>query len=47
MPAERRVYKVDSVIATRKGGMLTILAKGAVQTGGWRKPRLHVMYATL
>jgi hypothetical protein len=38
---ERRVYKVDSVIATRKGRALVIEAKGAVQSGGWRGARLH------
>jgi hypothetical protein len=42
-PVERRVYKVDSVIATLRDHALTIRAKGAVQTGGWRKPRLRVM----
>ena len=40
---ERRVYKVDSVIASVKGHILTIQAKGATQTGGWRKPRLRLM----
>ena len=40
---ERRVYKVDSVIATLKGRILTIQAKGATQTGGWRKPKLRLM----
>ncbi len=39
--AEKRVYKVDSVIAVVKGQKLIIQAKGAVQTGGWKHPRLH------
>jgi hypothetical protein len=43
-PLEKRVYKVDSVIATRHGRTLTVEAKGAVQTGGWRKPRLKVLH---
>jgi hypothetical protein len=42
-PVEKRVYKVDSVIATLKGRTLTILAKGAVESGGWRKGRLKVL----
>jgi hypothetical protein len=42
-PADRRVYKVDSVIAQLRDHALTIRAKGAVETGGWRKPRLRVV----
>lgn len=42
--ADKRVYKIDSVIATSKGGTITIQAKGAVQTGGWKNPRLHVLH---
>jgi hypothetical protein len=41
--AEKRVYKVDSVIATVKGHKLVIQAKGAVQTGGWKGARLHLI----
>jgi hypothetical protein len=44
-PGERRIYKLDSVIANVKGRTLTIQAKGAVQTGGWRKPRLHMLHS--
>lgn len=43
LAADKRIYKIDSVIATQKGNMLTIQAKGAVQSGGWTKPRLHVI----
>ena len=43
--AEKRVYKVDSVIATVKGQKLIIQAKGAVQTGGWKGARLHVIHS--
>jgi hypothetical protein len=42
-PVEKRVYKVDSVIATRHGTNLLVQVKGAVETGGWRKPRLRVL----
>jgi hypothetical protein len=45
-PVEKRVYKVDSVIASVKGRVLTIQAKGAVESGGWNKPRLRVMRAS-
>jgi hypothetical protein len=43
--ADRRVYKIDSVIATRKGNAITIQAKGAVQSGGWKNARLHVIHS--
>lgn len=43
--AEKRVYKVDSVIATVKGQRLIIQAKGAVQTGGWKAARLHLIHS--
>ena len=42
--ADKRVYKIDSLIATARGGMVTIQAKGAVQSGGWKKPKLHVLH---
>jgi hypothetical protein len=42
--AEKRVYRVDSVIATMQGGTITIQAKGAVQSGGWKKPRLRLTH---
>jgi len=40
---EKRVYKVDSVIAVTKGHKLVIQAKGAVSTGGWKGARLHLI----
>ncbi len=42
---DKRVYKVDSVIATAKpkSRVVEIQAKGAVQTGGWRKARLPLL----
>jgi hypothetical protein len=42
--ADRRVYKIDSLIASLKRGVITVQASGAVQTGGWTKPHLHVMH---
>jgi hypothetical protein len=41
---EKRVFRIDSLIATQKNGVIQLQAKGAVQTGGWTKPRLHVMH---
>ena len=41
---DKRVYKIDSVIATQKGGVILVQAKGAVQSGGWKQARLHVLH---
>ena len=43
LAADKRVFRIDSLIATQKGGMITLQAKGAAQTGGWSKPRLHLI----
>jgi hypothetical protein len=42
--ADKRVYKIDSLIASLKHGVITVQASGAVQTGGWTKPHLHVLH---
>jgi len=42
--AEKRVFRIDGLIATQKNGVIVLQAKGAVPTGGWTKPRLHVMH---
>jgi len=42
--AEKRVFRIDSLIASQKNGMILLQAKGAVPTGGWTKARLHVMH---
>ena len=42
--AEKRVLRIDSLIASQKNGVIRLQAKGAVQSGGWTKPRLHVMH---
>ena len=39
---EKRIWRVDSVIATMAGGVVTIEAKGAVMGGGWNHPRLKL-----
>jgi hypothetical protein len=41
--AQKLVYKIDSVIATVRGGHVTIQVKGAVKSGGWKAPRLKLM----
>jgi hypothetical protein len=42
--ADKRVYKIDSLIATLKHGVIVVQASGAVQSGGWTKPHLHVLH---
>jgi hypothetical protein len=44
LAADKRVFRIDSLIATQKHGQITLQAKGAVQTGGWSKPRLHLIH---
>jgi hypothetical protein len=36
------VYKVDHVSVTVQGRKMTITATGAVKSGGWENPRLHI-----
>lgn len=42
---DKRVYRIDSLIATRKGSAVMVQAKGAVQTGGWKNAHLHVIHS--
>ena len=44
MAADKRVLRIDSLIASQKGGEVILQAKGAVPTGGWSKPRLRVVH---
>jgi hypothetical protein len=44
LAADKRVFRIDGLIATQKGGEVTLQAKGAVQSGGWSKPRLHLIH---
>jgi hypothetical protein len=41
--ADKRVFRIDSLIANQKGGKIELKAKGAVPTGGWSHPRLHLV----
>jgi hypothetical protein len=43
--AEKRVLRIDSLIATRKSGGILLQAKGAVSTGGWSRARLHLLHS--
>jgi hypothetical protein len=42
--AEKRVFRIDGLIATQKKGVILLEAKGAVPTGGWTKARLHMIH---
>jgi len=42
--AEKRVWRVDSVVATQAGGTVVVEVKGAVQSGGWNRPRLKASH---
>ena len=44
LAGEKRIFRIDSLIASQKGGTIELQAKGAVQTGGWSKPRLRVLH---
>jgi hypothetical protein len=41
---EKRILRIDSLLASQKGGVLELKVSGAVPTGGWSKPRLHVLH---
>lgn len=43
--APKLIYKVDSVIATLAHGRLSIEAKGAVPSGGWKAATLKLVRA--
>jgi hypothetical protein len=43
LAADKRIYKIDSLIATQKKGRITVQANGAVQSGGWKNARLHII----
>ncbi|HEY0301495.1 MAG TPA: hypothetical protein VGC36_09195 [Rhizomicrobium sp.] len=42
MAASKPVYRVDSVVARIVKNHLVVQAKGAVTSGGWTRPRLHL-----
>jgi hypothetical protein len=41
---EKQVYRLDSVTAVAVKGGIQIQAKGAVNSGGWTRPRLKVTH---
>ena len=43
LAADKRIYKIDSVVATQKQGKILVQVHGAVQTGGWKGGRLHMI----
>lgn len=43
LAAPKLVYRIDSVTAKIVKGHLVVLAKGAVTSGGWTRPRLHLL----
>lgn len=45
LAADKRVFRIDSLIATQKGGEITVQVKGAVPSGGWTRPRLHITHS--
>jgi hypothetical protein len=40
--ASQAIYRVDRVTAKTVNGHLVVTASGAVSTGGWTQPRLHL-----
>jgi len=44
--AEKPVSRIDGLIATEKGGRLTVQAKGAVPGGGWKHAALKPSKST-
>ena len=40
---QRLIYKIDKVTAAIVGKHLVVSASGAVATGGWTNPRLHLI----
>jgi hypothetical protein len=41
--ASQLIYRVDSVTAKTLNGHLVVTASGAVSSGGWSHPRLHLL----
>jgi len=44
LAGEKRILRIDNLIASQKGGTIELKVSGAVRTGGWSKPRLHVLH---
>ena len=43
LAADKRVLRIDSLTASQKDGAILVQAKGAVSSGGWTKPHLHLV----
>jgi hypothetical protein len=43
LAADKRVLRIDSLTASQKNGAILVVAKGAVSSGGWTKPHLHLV----
>ena len=43
LAADKRVLRIDSLTASQKDGAILVQAKGAVSSGGWSKPHLHLV----
>ncbi len=44
LAADKRVLRIDSLTATQKDGAILVQAKGAVPSGGWTRPHLHLVH---
>jgi hypothetical protein len=42
---DKKVWRIDSLIATQRDGVITVQAKGAVQSGGWKNARLKLLHS--
>ena len=43
LAGDKKVLRIDSLIATQHDGVITVQAKGAVMSGGWKNPRLKLV----
>lgn len=41
--ADKKVWRIDSLIAAQKNGVVTVEARGAVPSGGWKNARLKLV----
>jgi len=44
LAADKRVLRIDSLTASQKDGAILVQAKGAVSSGGWTRPHLHLVH---
>ena len=43
--ADKKIWRIDSLIASQKNGVVTVQAKGAVMSGGWKNARLKLVHS--